>query len=101
MRLAEDLYRIPDVAVFEGAGPAEEIPTTPPTLMAEISSPEDRFEAMLRKLEEYRVWGVSHIWLVEPELKRCYVYESGSLTEVSRLTLPQFGLEIAAAELFA
>jgi Uma2 family endonuclease len=101
MRLAEDLYRIPDVAVFEGAGPAEEIPATPPTLIVEISSPEDRFEAMFRKLEEYRTWGVPHIWLVEPELKRCHIYESGSLTEVSRLTLPQFGLDIAAAELFA
>jgi len=101
MRLAEDLYRIPDVAVFEGTGPAEEIPATPPMLIVEISSPEDRFEAMFRKLEEYRVWSVQHIWLVEPELKRCHIYESGSLTEVSRLTLPQFGLEIAAAELFA
>ena len=101
MRLAEDLYRIPDVAVFEGGGPAEETPTTPPLLIVEISSPEDRFQEMFKKLEEYRAWGVQHIWLVEPELKRCHIYENGSLTEVSRLTLPQFGLEIPAAELFA
>lgn len=101
MRLAEDLYRIPEVAVFEGSGPAEEIPTTPPMLIVEISSPEDRFQEMFRQLEEYRAWVVQHIWLVEPELKRCHIYENGSLTEVSRFTLPQFGLEIAAAELFA
>jgi Uma2 family endonuclease len=100
MRLAEDLYRIPDVAVFEGAGPAEEVPTTAPLLVVEVSSPDDRLHDLLQKFEEYRVWGVQNIWLVEPELKRCHIYDSGSLTEVSRFTLPQFNLEIAAAELF-
>ena len=55
----------------------------------------------MQKFEEYRAWGVPHIWLVEPELKRCHIYDNGSLTEVSRLALPQFSLEIPAAELFA
>jgi Uma2 family endonuclease len=73
----------------------------PPLLVVEISSPDDRFNDLMKKCEEYRSWGVQHIWLVEPELKRCYIYESGSLAEVSRFTLPQFGLEIPAAELFA
>ena len=53
MRLAEDLYRIPDVAVFEGTGPSEAVPTTPPLLVVEISSPDDRLDAMLQKLDEY------------------------------------------------
>jgi Uma2 family endonuclease len=101
MRLAEDLYRIPDIAVFEGQGPAEEIPVAPPMLIVEISSPDDRFNDLMKKCEEYRAWGVQHIWLVEPELKRCHVYDNGSLTEVSRFTLPEFSLEIPASELFA
>src|ERR1019366_3923365 len=65
MRLAEDLYRIPDVAVFEGEGPAEEIPVAPPMLVVEISSPDDRFYDLMQKFDEYRAWGVPHIWLVE------------------------------------
>ena len=101
MRLAEDLYRIPDVAVFEGTGPAEIVPTSPPLLVVEISSPDDRLDAMLQKLEEYRAWGVPHIWLIEPELKRIHVYDRGSLTEVSRLELPQFGFLVTAQEIFA
>jgi len=101
MRLAEDLYRISDVAVFEGTGPTEEIPIAPPMLIVEISSPDDRFYDLMQKFEEYRAWGVQHIWLVEPELKRCHVYDNGSLAQVSRFTLPQFSLEILAAELFA
>src|SRR5258706_1073139 len=101
MRLAEDLYRIPDVAVFEGPGPTDAVPVSPPLLVVEISSPDDRLDAMLQKLEEYRAWGVRHIWLVEPELKRIHGYDHGSLTALSRLELPQFGFAITAQELFA
>ena len=101
MRLAEDLFRIPDVAVFEGPGPMEPVPTIPPVLVVEISSPDDRLEAMLQKLEQYRVWGVQHIWLIEPELKRIHVYDHGSLKEVSRLELPQFGFAVTAEQVFA
>jgi Uma2 family endonuclease len=100
MRLAEDLYRIPDVVVFEGAGPAEEIPSSPPLLVVEISSPDDRLNDMLQKLEDYRVWGVPHIWLVEPELKKLHVYDNGSLREVKRFELQPFGFTVAAEELF-
>ena len=101
MRLAEDVYRIPDVAVFGGTGPAEEVPSSPPLLAVEVSSPDDRLHDLLQKLEEYRVWGVAHIWLVEPELRKFHIYDNGSLTEVSRLELPEVGFAVTAAELFA
>ncbi len=101
MRLAEDLYRIPDAAVLEGTGPSEAVPTVPPLLVVEISSPEDRLDAMLQKLDEYRTWGVRHIWLIEPERQRIHVYDQGSLTAVSRLELAEFGFTVTAQELFA
>jgi Uma2 family endonuclease len=101
MRLSDDLYRIPDVAVFEGSGPSEEVPSSPPLLVVEVSSPDDRLHDLLQKLDEYRVWGVRHIWLVEPELKRFHVYDRGSLKEVERLELPQLRFAVTAAELFA
>jgi len=99
IRMATDLYRIPDISMWEGAAP-DPLPTTPPPLVVEVSSPDDRLDAMLQKLEEYRAWGVQHIWLVEPELRRMHVYDQGSLTEVSRLELPAFGFVVTAAELF-
>jgi len=99
MRLAEDLYRIPDIAVFEHV-PKEEVPTSPPLLIVEINSPDDRLHDVEQKLEEYRAWGVAHIWFVEPELKKLYTYERG-LVNVQQLELPQFNLTITAADLFA
>ena len=101
MRLTDDLFRIPDLAVFAGGGPTDQVPTTPPLLVAEIVSPDDRWNDLLQKLEEYRIWGVEHIWMVEPELKRIHVYDNGSLTQVSRLELPQFAFAVTAADLFA
>jgi Uma2 family endonuclease len=99
VRIAADLYRIPDISMWEGVAP-DRLPASPPLLVVEVSSPDDRLDAMLQKLEEYRAWGVQHIWLVEPELKRVHVYDNGSLTQVSRLELPQFGFAVMAAELF-
>src|SRR5438105_8157755 len=43
MRLAHDLYRITDVAVFAGTEPEERVPSRPPLLAIEIVSPDDRF----------------------------------------------------------
>ena len=99
VRIASDLYRIPDISMWEGTAP-DRVPASPPLLVVEISSPDDRLDAMLQKLEEYRAWGVRHIWLVEPELKRIHVYDHGSLTAVSRLELPQFSFAVTAQELF-
>lgn len=98
MRLAEDLIRIPDVAVFVGR--ADDVPTTPPLVAIEISSPDDRLSNTLEKFAEYRRWGVPHIWLVESELKTLFVYD-GSLNETSAFELPAFGLRIEASTLFA
>jgi len=98
MKLAEDLFRIPDFAMFERE-PEEQLPTSPPLLIVEINSPDDRVNDVEKKLEEYRAWGVAHIWFVEPELKKLYVYERG-LVNVQQLDLPQFNLTIMAPELF-
>ena len=100
VRIAPDLYRIPDISMWEGTAP-DALPVSPPLLVVEISSPDDRLDAMLQKLEEYRVWGVTHIWLIEPELKRIHVYDDGSLRQASQLELPQFGFALMAEQLFA
>lgn len=100
VRIAPDLYRIPDISMWKGVAP-ESVPAAPPLVIIEISSPDDRLDAMLQKLEEYRVWGVQHIWLIEPEIKRIHVYDHGSLREVSRLELPQFGFSVTAHQVFA
>jgi Uma2 family endonuclease len=101
MRLAAGVIRIPDIALFIGSLPAEQVPTRPPFVVIEITSPDDRHVEVLRKLDDYRTWGVRHIWLIQPELRKFHVYESGSLREVGEFELPEFSLRIDANELFA
>jgi Uma2 family endonuclease len=98
MKLAEDLFRIPDFALFEQD--PDELPESPPLLIVEIASPDDRLRDVEQKLGEYRAWGVAHLWFVEPELKKLYTYDRG-LTNVAQLELPRFDLTITAADLFA
>jgi Uma2 family endonuclease len=89
MQLAPDLYRIPDIAVFAGTEPDEPVPSRPPLLVVEIISPDDRYSEVLEKLAEYRQWGVSHIWVVDPDRRTFAVYEAGAL-------LPGYPLEFSA-----
>ncbi len=75
-------------------------PHSPPLLVIEINSPDDRVLDIEKKLAEYRTWGVAHVWFVAPELKKLYIYERG-LVNVQQLDLPQFNLMITPADLFA
>ncbi len=65
--------------------PQESVPSTPPLLVIEILSKDDRYHNLMEKLEEYRVWGVPNIWVVDPLAKRLAVY---SATSLARLSLP-------------
>jgi Uma2 family endonuclease len=99
MKIRNGLYRIPDLAVFYPHQPAD-IPEEPPLVVVEILSPGDPMAPVREKLEEYRDWGVRHVWLVDPYSKRIYTCEAG-LREVDRLTAPEIGVEISGAAIFS
>ncbi len=98
LRIKERRYRVVDLAVFEGE-PAEDVPSSPPLVAIEILSPDDRFAEVLAKLEEYRAWGVAHVWFVDPISRKLYVYTAG-LSETPAFRLPEYGVELAAVEVF-
>lgn len=98
MKPREGLYLIPDVAVFHGAEPAQ-IPDTPPLIVIEILSPDDRLSQVRDKLDAFRKWGVAHVWLVDPHGRHLYVYESG-LKEVDSLKAPQLALDLGPKDTF-
>ena len=101
LKLAATRYRVPDLAVFGPDDPEEDVPSTPPLVVVEIVSPDDRHSDIVGKLEDYRIWGVPHVWLVDPRLKKLYVWTQAGLESVSNLAVPRFEVSITAAELFA
>lgn len=100
MRLAEGLYRVADVAVFSSLR-WEDYPEQPPLLIAEIVRQDERHHYRMEKLEEYRVWGVANIWVVDPLSKRLSVYTASGLQNASSLALPGYPLELTPAVLFS
>ena len=99
LRLRPGLIRIPDMSVFYPEEPTENVPGKPPFIAIEILSPDDRMSEVLGKLEEYRAWGVAHVWLVDPHAQRMYVCADG-LHEVATLTIPELGITVQPSDIF-
>jgi Uma2 family endonuclease len=100
MKIGADLYRIPDVAIF--ASPtSQQVPDKPPLVVVEILSKDDRHVDLMQKLEEHHNWGVAHIWVIDPSLRRFSMYTDLGLQNVSSLSLADYPVQLTPAELFA
>src|SRR5579864_2363713 len=64
VKLADDLFRVPDFALYE-VDPSMELPDSPPVLIVEVKSPDDRPADALQKFDEYRAWGVRNLWYID------------------------------------
>ena len=74
-------FRVADLAVYRDPFPQGRYGTTPAFIIVEIVSPDDRYGRLTNRLEDYRRWGVPHVWLVDPELKRLYEYSDAGLLQ--------------------
>ncbi len=99
LKIRPTLYLIPDVCVFYPSEPQRRYPDTPPFIAIEILSLDDKLNDVREKLETYRTWGVTHVWLVDPHSRRMYTCDSG-LMEVATLQVPELNLTLTPAEVF-
>ena len=98
MKVRTGRYVIPDLAVFWPVEP-QGVPETPPLVAIEILSLDDRLSEVREKLEEYKTWGVAHVWLVDPHSRRMYTCEIG-LVETQLLKISELGVEVTSADIF-
>ncbi|MES1262304.1 MAG: Uma2 family endonuclease [Acidobacteriota bacterium] len=89
---------ISDVAVFHPAAPPR-IPDAPPLAAIEILSLDDRLTEVREKLDEYRAWGVPHVWLTDPYSRRLYTCED-RLNEAAILQIPELGIDVTPSDVF-
>jgi Uma2 family endonuclease len=95
-------YRLPDIALIF-ALPKTKFLLDAPFLVVEVVSEDDSMSMMIEKLEEYARKGVANIWIVDPTLRKMFVYASGSLKEVSGDRIATAGeprLELTRGEIF-
>ena len=102
IRIAPGKYRVPDVCVYLQPAPRERVLSAPPFIAIEILSPEDRASRVRQKIDEYLAFGVSYVWLIDPERRRADVYTSSGFYEAKDgvLRTENPAIEVPLAELF-
>lgn len=100
LRPREGRVLIPDVTVFVPDLIGDVAPVgLEPFIAIEILSPDDRMSEVRNKLQEYSDWGVAHVWLIDPHMKRLYLCKEG-LHEVPSYELPEINLSVTPSDLF-
>jgi Uma2 family endonuclease len=100
MKVSRTRYRVADLAVFRGEDPTANVPSQAPFIVIEVVSRDDRYTEIVEKLEEYRKWGAVHVWLVDPWLRKLYVYSKTGLNEVPAFEIPELEARIPSSEIF-
>jgi Uma2 family endonuclease len=102
IRVAPRRYRIPDVCVYREPAPRDRVFANPPFIAIEILSAEDRMSRMRVKIDDYLRFGVSYVWIIDPEERKADVYTPAGFYEAKDLILrtedPR--IELPLSELF-
>jgi len=95
-------FRVPDICVYAGEEPQEQIFRTPPFICIEILSPEDRWERMQKKIDDYLRFGVRYVWVINPPDQRAWAYTKDGSAEVRDgvLRTENPSLAVPLAEIF-
>lgn len=93
-------FRVPDVCAIIGK-PDGPILRQPPFLIIEILSKDDTMFSMQERLDDYLDFGVKHVWLVDPALRRGYVCTREGLRVETILRTTDPALEVPLAEIFS
>ena len=95
-------FRVPDVCLIAGGKPKSRTVTTPPFLIVEVLSPDDRMSQMQERIDDYLAFGVKYVWIVDPAARRGYVYTADGSREAKDgvLRTEDPAIQLSLAELF-
>ena len=103
LQVAARRFRIPDICVYVGAPPKEQIFRTPPFICIEVLSPEDRMARVQDRIDDYLKFGVPYVFVINPANRRAWAYTQAGSTEVKDgvLRTGNPSLTVPLAEIFA
>jgi Uma2 family endonuclease len=100
VRVSPQRVRIPDICLVLLDAPYEKVIATPPLVVVEILSPEDRVARYNERLEDYRRMGVGNIWVADPMERRGFDWNAG-WQERTRFTVSDSPVYLDLPEVFA
>jgi Uma2 family endonuclease len=81
IRVATNRFRVPDICVIWRDQELEPVFTRPPLLCIEVLSRDDTLRSMQERVDDYRAFGVLHIWVLDPVKRRAYICRHGDFRE--------------------
>ncbi len=102
VQVSASRFRVPDICVYLGPEPEEQVFSTPPFICIEILSPEDRWERIQQRIDDYIRFGVPHIWVLHPREQRAWAYTPQGSTEIKDgvLRTEEPSMTVPLAEIF-
>jgi Uma2 family endonuclease len=101
MQISATRFRVPDICVCSASSADRRIVTTPPLLVVEVLSPEDRIDRYHQRIDDYRQMGVQGIWVLDPETHRGWDCSSGNWIEGTLFRLAESPVHLDLKALFA
>jgi Uma2 family endonuclease len=95
VQVKESRFRIPDLCLISKSD-RDRVTMRPPLLCVEILSPEDRQSRMTVRLDDYLAMGVTECWVIDPELRRGWVYSRAGLIPAIDGVLKLSGTDLVA-----
>lgn len=99
-RLNSDTVRVPDVSVWARSVPVEPVFSNPQLIVIEVLSPEDRQVCMQARIEDFRRFGVPHIWVVDPAKRMGWDCSDGNWIGKNYFEVSGSPIHLALDELF-
>ncbi len=103
LQVSSTRFRIPDVCAVPADKPFTGILTTPPILCVEVLSPEDRFQRVVTRAQEFLRMGVPNIWIIDPKTREAWTMDSaGGVIPMMEdtFTIPDTPVRVAIADIF-
>ena len=95
-------FRVPDVSVLRADAPKEPIITHPQLIAIEILSPEDRWNRMQEKIDDYLAFGIEHIWIFDPETRKAWTADHAGVHPAQDvLAVPGTPIRVELSAMFA
>jgi Uma2 family endonuclease len=96
IRVRARKYMIPDFCIVKGPRAKEPVLTTPPFLVIEILSPEDRPSHVSKTVHAWREFGVPYVWVINPETLVSHLHDQRGSTRLDDgvLRIPGTPIEV-------
>ena len=101
VQISPTRFRVPDICLVSLDQPVEQILTKPPLACMEILSPEDTLRRMQNRIDDYRRFGVSSIWIIDPATQRGYDCQPSGWLEATEFEIPSTPIRLVLSQIFA